>query len=331
MTLRSLTLAALCAAALPSFAASFDCAKAGTLVEKTICAQPALSKQDDTIAQTYKQLLSSVGAPWDEKIKQSQREWLKTRNDDASTAAPGKEMTEALQTAFTNRLQALNTAVSSQNGLRFLTVNRVVLHKLDKSSIPDDSMYAKQKYVRQERSPLYLISDVPGAGAFNALMDKEFALPKAPAEGASEETSSGATLTFASPELVSLNIGSYFYGIGAAHPMSGSTQLNYLLAESRKLQARDVFASPAHANVITRHVMQEFKKADLEALATPAEIRQYVLDPQHWALSAKGLGVVIAQDSLFPHVVGEPEVKVLPWSAFKGQLTPWAAKVLAGQ
>ena len=329
LILRLLAPAFLLSGALPVGAASFDCAKATTAVEKAICAQPDLSRQDEALAQAYQQLLSRVGKPWDERVKQSQREWLKTRNDDASSAAPGKAMNEALKTAFSNRLQALNAAVSTHNGLKFLTVNRVMLQKLDKSGLPDDSPYAQQRYVRQERAPVFLMSDVPGGAVFNALLDKEFALPKEPPGGASEETSSGATVTFASPELISVAIASYYFGIGAAHPIGAAGQLNFMLGESRPMLARDLFASSAYANVIVRHVAQAFKKAELEALSTPAEVRQYVLDPQHWSLSPKGLEVVVAPDSLFPHAVGSPEVPVLPWSAFKGQLTSWAEKVFA--
>ena len=77
-------------------AASFDCAKAGTLVEKTLCGNADLGKLDERVAQTHQQPLVSVGSPWDDRVKKSQLEWLKARNDDANTAAPRKEMVNAL-------------------------------------------------------------------------------------------------------------------------------------------------------------------------------------------------------------------------------------------
>lgn len=103
------------------------------------------------------QLLVSVGSPWDERVKTSQREWLKVRNDDVSTSAPGKEMVEALKASLKARLASLNQAVSTHNGLRFLSIDRVALHKLDRTDIPPDSSHAKQRYVRQSRSPVYLL------------------------------------------------------------------------------------------------------------------------------------------------------------------------------
>ncbi len=60
-------------------AASFDCAKATTKVEKLVCADIALSAQDDALAATYRQA-ASLTKPGDSEPKASQRAWLKQRN-----------------------------------------------------------------------------------------------------------------------------------------------------------------------------------------------------------------------------------------------------------
>lgn len=59
-------------------AASFDCAKAATKVEKLICADAQLSAQDETLAAAYRQAASIT--PGGAEPKQSQRAWLKRRN-----------------------------------------------------------------------------------------------------------------------------------------------------------------------------------------------------------------------------------------------------------
>lgn len=59
-------------------AASFDCAKAQTRVEKLICSDAELSKLDDDLTAAYTTALKS-----DDKvtsIRQTQRQWLKDRN-----------------------------------------------------------------------------------------------------------------------------------------------------------------------------------------------------------------------------------------------------------
>lgn len=65
-----------------SAAASFDCTKASTRVEKMICADISLSRLDDKMAMAYRTTaLPPIGDPsaaaW---LKKTQREWLKQRN-----------------------------------------------------------------------------------------------------------------------------------------------------------------------------------------------------------------------------------------------------------
>ena len=74
--------AVLLAAATGAQAASFDCTKAATRIEKMICADISLSRLDDAMAQTYSSMRAAqdgnAGASaW---LKKTQREWLKQRN-----------------------------------------------------------------------------------------------------------------------------------------------------------------------------------------------------------------------------------------------------------
>jgi len=66
-------------AASPAAAASFDCAKARSKVEKFICKDPQLSQQDEDLAKAYGEALKL----WDGKIavyvRMSQRGWVGSR------------------------------------------------------------------------------------------------------------------------------------------------------------------------------------------------------------------------------------------------------------
>ena len=78
-------------------AASFDCAKAGTSVEKTICSDEDLSALDSRLQTHYQRYLAlareaqpqqvnlSQQIDLTQQIKQQQREWLKTRNQQCSS------------------------------------------------------------------------------------------------------------------------------------------------------------------------------------------------------------------------------------------------------
>ena len=63
-----------------STAASFDCSKAGTAIEKTICNTPTLDKLDSDLGATYKEALRKDGS-----IKQDQQAWIKERNKCSNT------------------------------------------------------------------------------------------------------------------------------------------------------------------------------------------------------------------------------------------------------
>lgn len=73
-----LIFAAMLLAANTSCAASFDCAKASSKVEKMICADPELSKRDSELGSSYSTALKTVSNPFELRLQQ--REWIKERN-----------------------------------------------------------------------------------------------------------------------------------------------------------------------------------------------------------------------------------------------------------
>jgi hypothetical protein len=65
-------------AAGPAGAASFDCAKATTAVEETICEDPVLSKADERLAEAYASARAATLAPG--ALQTEQNQWLGQRN-----------------------------------------------------------------------------------------------------------------------------------------------------------------------------------------------------------------------------------------------------------
>ena len=61
---------------------SFDCAKARTVTERLICAEPELAKADREMAAAYRQALASLRDAKDrETLGRDQVEWLKGRGE----------------------------------------------------------------------------------------------------------------------------------------------------------------------------------------------------------------------------------------------------------
>ena len=77
---RLLVIASLFASATAG-AASFDCQKAGTFVEKEICTNLVLSKLDDALADNYRMMLASgIDADTRAQQKAKQKAWMAQRN-----------------------------------------------------------------------------------------------------------------------------------------------------------------------------------------------------------------------------------------------------------
>ena len=90
----------MCLAIGPLQAASFDCGKAGTKVEKVICADAELSKLDEELSSAYADALKSTDPA---KLKAEQKAWLKDRNRCAYV--------ECIQTAYRQRTEAIRQAL----------------------------------------------------------------------------------------------------------------------------------------------------------------------------------------------------------------------------
>ncbi len=80
------------------YAASFDCGKATSEVEKLICSDPNLSQLDENLSKTYRKVLSSVADP--ASLKREQAKWLRdVRNLCADSAC--------LEKVYRNHLEVL--------------------------------------------------------------------------------------------------------------------------------------------------------------------------------------------------------------------------------
>lgn len=86
-------------------AASFNCAKAASSMEKLICGDAALSALDDKLQPAYAAALARVGDK--ALVRQWQRDWL------ASATVTGCQDAACLAPLFTARIKALDDAVAS--------------------------------------------------------------------------------------------------------------------------------------------------------------------------------------------------------------------------
>ena len=88
MSIRKIVVMVAAVLATQAGAASFDCTKAATRVERMICADISLSRLDDVMSQTYGQMrmAQSADAGASAWLKKTQREWIKQRNACSNTS-----------------------------------------------------------------------------------------------------------------------------------------------------------------------------------------------------------------------------------------------------
>lgn len=109
-------------------AASFDCGKAASKVEKLICGDTAISKLDEELAAVYKTALQ--GEKQAEAIQQEQKQWIKERNGCADAAC--------VKLAYETRLHGLSSPIDARTPLDSQTKSVTApdkpgLFKLDQS------------------------------------------------------------------------------------------------------------------------------------------------------------------------------------------------------
>ena len=88
-------------AALAAPSPSFDCAKAGTNVEKAICSDEELANLDKSLSDTYISLKKGLTATEVKALKDSQRMWMKQRDTNCSSDIP------CLRETYSTRLSEL--------------------------------------------------------------------------------------------------------------------------------------------------------------------------------------------------------------------------------
>ena len=94
-------------------AQSFDCGKAQTAIEKTICAYPTLIAQDTALAASYRQAANDLsGNPAKlTELKQQQRRWLSDRNKSCTDPDPD-HLAKCLMTIYQARIAELSAPSS---------------------------------------------------------------------------------------------------------------------------------------------------------------------------------------------------------------------------
>ncbi|WP_162536557.1 DUF3298 domain-containing protein [Granulicella sp. WH15] len=324
--------------AAPAVAAGFDCAKATTPREKTVCADPELSKLDEDVAAAYKALRSQLSPASAARVQQDQRAWLRWL-DASCPDLKDKErpIGGCLGNAYPRQLQMLQKQPQRVGGMTFFPRLRMAIAPNTQTPAPG-SFYPSFGVGRFSWPEID--QPTPEQAAWNAAVRSEAVRlgsgtrprQRTPSDFrtafvADSEVDVGYVLKAANESLISVVMGKSIYEYGAAHPNEDVIPVQWWLRLKRPLKGDDIFKTGSGWEQFLGKRCYEVLKSGEQAQylyddktvreATMSSVKQM----NNWTLDAQGFQVNFPEYGVAPRVVGEVSARIR-WEELKPYLAP---------
>jgi uncharacterized protein len=322
----------------------FDCTKATTPIEKTICADPDLSKTDGEMAEAYRAWLNATPPDQQEQIRQSQRAWLHDRLAQCLTRDKTAAISTCLRDSEKGRLSALRNMIEHRDGITFVwqplyltAPDDADTAKLMKQINGRDSGYVDASWPQAAGSdPEWLawnkaVAEAAGPGNFEGKNKPAKQWTKA--DAVDQDTDVSVRLNLVTESLVSASITIDTYSHGAAHPNHGTSQLNWMLKEQRPAEGKDIFNPDSKWEQELYDRVSQYLHKTLDAdganyenwLNDPQAIQKTVrglaADPNRWQIDDKGITIVFNPYEIACYAC-TPENFSVSWENLKPILNP---------
>lgn len=289
-----LSSAALAAATmLAPTASAWDCAKAASDSEKAICASPDAKAADDAMGAAYDALAAKSQGEQLEALKASQIAWIKLRDQNCGWQEKPEEKTACLIETTNDRTAFLTAKPASGPGFGDGPALTPYLksHPFGKNKCSADvSVYrfAGAAGGADEKALNGWVNDLTTS------LEKDYGsyadgdLP----DEMQCEYSASAQITYASADLIAMNVSIYMFG-GGAHGMSGSSALTLDRKAGKVLAFADIFGAAGTKKLVAK-CTEGIKAAKYERFAesgTKEEVEKIVSDDMTNYAEAIGTGV----------------------------------------
>ena len=292
-------------------AASFDCKKAQSKMEKAICDNPKISKLDEELAENYQVAKGKLSAEAQKVFVNGQRSWVKFLaascfTDFQAKPASKEDAAQCLETEYKARVAGFKSTGSMVGGFKIYAYFE-----------GDFKAYPKDEQVAFIRRNLVLIDDTSdNANTINAAIK--------PTEKAMvDKDSAGAFTSDVSNSLVSLNadvilLSQSESASGGAHP-SEYTGYKYFSKELKRfVKVADVFSSPKWKAVAQQIAKKHFDKEKTMDDVISLDILAEENDAFGFMLIEKGFFV----DGFTSYAARANDGVNMKWDAFSKFLTP---------
>ena len=301
------------ATALQASAASFDCASAKRPMEHLICSDPALSKLDEEMAQAYAAKMAALSPAGQRTLTESQRSWLRMVD-----AACELELACVLE-YYQYRTDKLRE--SWQVGpFRFVYVEHYEAFRI-KGEDPEieGQLVNHQVNYPQIDAPRNLeterwnkfVADRVQGNIDEPYMEEPHDIV---------DVSVGATVNAASSEVISAELGAWYYGHGMAHGWYYPEQTNILLKTGRRIEPADLFDDATQwREALLRRCLPELTGRNPELDLNAERIDDTIDNATDWKISSEALEIAFNFNDIFGWGRGGDSVTI-PWRELKPYL-----------
>jgi uncharacterized protein YecT (DUF1311 family) len=308
-------------------APSFDCAKASTEVEKTICASPDLAKADVALSDAYRAALARAPEEAKPLLRSDQRGWIVHIGKICQARWAPKEgggdyVKSCIESAMRRQTDFYRNAALLTLPAPYGVLLARQVYRTAPVAEADQMDHLPRIRSEENRFPQFL---APALAALSATSPK-------PAEEDAFETETGFKASLYRDRLLVLESTTYTYQ-GGAHGIYGSKFATIDLARARKLTEADVFRteSPWRA-VLAREADKSLraiaKQEDWEyEPLNVANMTKAVGERVRWVPGAS-FGIYFCLYEVGPYAIGTPIAKV-PYQVLNAYLTP-SFKALIG-
>jgi uncharacterized protein YecT (DUF1311 family) len=335
-------------------AASFDCSKASTPVEKTICSSPDLSAADEKLDQAYRAALTKVPEAA-MLVRESERTWLQSVGQTCRHPVD-TNFADCLAEKWEDRTFFLSNIAVRMGGVPFFFREL----SLDKPCNEEDLATGLAKTSPQTRNPKNVDSDhyscaihaawpeaisnapewqawnkalLDEARRFNASQDREDKVPDRWVRFADplgyNDLQISVDLDLVSSPLIAATINRDYTN---SHPTHEERTFNWLLKQDRELKPDDLFRPDSiwqswmkkrTAQIVKDYEITELESDPSEAEDIATEAAEIAIEPRNWRIEHKGITLSFTEDELGSYITASmmPDV-TFSWSDLQPYLNP---------
>lgn len=292
---------------------SFDCAKASTVVERAICADPRLAQADREMAAVYGALWGRLSGPARDHLSQDQVRWLADR---AKACTGGTEdVARCVRQRYAARIATLKA--ESESPYPFVSTQALVRSgKVRTTRYEIDASYPRFDGTNADFSAVNrAFATAARKGADDAVPGNDGGGP-----GVDQIWTYLQSFQLHRPSANSVSVATTFYAFtGGAHGSSGLTATLVDLRTGRSVPPAGVFAEGADwKRTVTDIVRADLKRQFVERPGFPESLEPATLDklmddPERYLFKADTLEIVFNQYDVGPYAVGRYTVEI-PYS-----------------